>query len=153
MLTASQRNLLVAAVFALWAVGLAAMGTRIQPEFFKPFSLVTAALGAGLAFFNQSAWKWRVWRGWLVRRPNIAGTWIADLRPTGGRPPLTGFMVVRQTLTSLSLRLLTAEASSVSLASSIVHEPDGARALASVYRSDPRLEVRDRSPIHNGALY
>ena len=62
-------------------------------------------------------------------------------------------MVVRQTLTSLTLRLLTAESSSMTVATSIVREPDGAMALAAVYRADPRLPVRDRSTIHNGAFF
>ena len=152
MLSAPQLNLVVAAVFAFWAVSLLATGTQIQAEFFKPFSVVSAGLGALLAFFNRTAWRWRVWRGWLVRRPNLAGTWQVALTPTGSAP-VDGFMVVRQTLTSLTLRLLTAESSSMTLASSIVRDLDGMMAVAAVYRAEPRLPVRDRSPIHNGAFY
>src|SRR6266566_3604690 len=137
MLSAPQLNVVVGTVFALWAIALIATGVHIQVQFFKPFSFVTAASGFILTAFDRLAWKWRVWRGWLVRRPNIRGTWRATLRPTGGRP-LDGFMIVRQTLTSLSLRLLTAESASVTVSSDIILEPDGTVALAAVYRADPR---------------
>lgn len=152
MFSAPQLNVIVGAVFALWAIALIAMGVHVQTQFFKPFSGVVAGLGATLFFFDRIAWKWRVWRKWLVRRPFLGGTWQATLRPKDGRP-VEGFMVVRQTLTTLTLRLLTAESASVTVASDIVHESDGAVALAALYRAEPRLEVRERSEIHNGAFY
>lgn len=152
MFSAPQLNVIVGVVFAVWAIALIATGTHIHVQFFKPFSLVTATVGAVLTLFDRFAWPWRVWQGWLVRRPNLKGTWRVTLRPVGGQP-IDGFMVVRQTLTSLSLRLLTAESASVTVASNIMLEPDGTAALAAVYRADPRLGVRDRSQIHYGALY
>ncbi len=151
MLTAPQLNLIVAIVFVVWVLSLVATGTRVDPSFFKPFSLVTATLGAALAFFDRIAWHWRVWRRWLVRRPYLRGTWRASLQPQGG-PPIHGFMVVRQTFTSLTLRLLTAESASVTVSAAFVNEPDGTLLLAAVYRADPRLAVRDRSAIHSGAF-
>jgi hypothetical protein len=151
MLTAPQLNLIVAVVFVAWVLSLVATGTRVELSFFKPFSVITAALGAALAFFNRTAWHWRVWRRWLVRRPYLHGTWQASLQPQGGAPVL-GFMVVRQTFTSLTLRLLTAESASASVSATFLTDPDGTLVLAVVYRADPRLAVRDRSQIHSGAF-
>jgi len=67
-------------------------------------------------------------------------------------PPITGYLVVRQTYSSLSLRLLTAESSSELLGAQILKAEDGTFKIAGVYRNEPKLAVRHRSPIHYGGL-
>lgn len=44
------------------------------------------------------------------------------------------------------------ESSSELLAEEIMYAPDGTVRLYGVYRNEPILTVRDRSPIHHGAL-
>jgi hypothetical protein len=62
-------------------------------------------------------------------------------------------MVVRQTFSTLSLRLLTAESSSELVGTEIVCSADGLYCVSGVYRNEPRFEVRDKSPIHYGAVW
>ena len=62
-------------------------------------------------------------------------------------------MAVRQSLTTLSMRLMTAESSSRLIAYKMVEENDGVFLVTGVYTNTPKLELRgDRSEIHYGAL-
>ena len=62
-------------------------------------------------------------------------------------------MAVRQSLTTLSMRLMTAESSSRLIAHKMVEENDGVFLVTGVYTNTPKLELRgDRSEIHYGAL-
>jgi len=56
-------------------------------------------------------------------------------------------------LLGLSLRLLTAESSSQLMGAEIVRSADGIYCVCGVYRNEPRLQVRGRSPIHYGSLW
>jgi SMODS-associating 2TM, beta-strand rich effector domain len=62
-------------------------------------------------------------------------------------------MVVRQTFSTLSLRLMTAESSSELVGTEIVCSADGLYCVSGVYRNEPRFQVRDKSPIHYGAVW
>jgi hypothetical protein len=61
-------------------------------------------------------------------------------------------MVIQQTFSSVSLRLFTAESHSETISARVVRCDDGNWSLAAVYRNTPRLQVRERSPLHHGAL-
>ena len=61
-------------------------------------------------------------------------------------------MVVRQTFSRMSLRLLTPESQSDLLGAEVVRADDGTYRVFGVYRNEPRLGVRERSPIHYGGL-
>ena len=73
---------------------------------------------------------------------------------TGQRiDPITCYMAVRQSLTRLSMRLMTPESSSWLIAHKIVEENDGVFRVAGVYTNMPGIELRgDRSEIHYGAF-
>ena len=142
----------------LWAVIIYVNHGTLHPDFLTPLSTVTtAAVYAALAF-DRWLWKLPLVRLW-VKRPVIDGTWRVSLRSTWKSPetnehlpPIDGFMVVRQTLSTLSMRLLTKESSSSLIGTEIVCAPDGLYCVSGVYRNEPRLGVRDRSGIHNGAI-
>lgn len=112
-----------------------------------------------ILIFDRWLWKMPFVERW-VQRPFIGGTWRVELRSnwidpkTGLKvPPIEAYMVVRQTLSTLSMRLLTAESSSVLVGTEIVCEADGLNCVSGVYRNEPRLEVRNRSEMHYGALW
>lgn len=98
-------------------------------------------------------------QGWFVKRPVFRGTWQAKvssnwINPATGRAPepIDGFMVVRQTYSSLSLRLLTDESTSNCIDAEFLMLPDGTVSIAGVYRNEPRQPLRANSPIHYGAF-
>ena len=148
--------LLLAAI--IWGILLVvASGVAVSISWLKYLSTVTGILMFLLGAFDLWLWRLPVLQGWFVKRPNIRGTWRATLRstwvdPSTGQGIIEGFMVIRQTYSSLSLRLLTSESSSELIGAEINTFPDGTIRIAGVYRNEPRQLLRRRSPIHYGAI-
>jgi hypothetical protein len=87
--------------------------------------------------------------------PDLNGTWKVAIHPTAPETSpekVIAYMVIRQTFSTVSLRLFTAESHSETLSARVVRCDDGTCNLAAVYRNTPRLQARDRSPLHHGAL-
>jgi hypothetical protein len=149
--------LLVAAT--LWGGMLLFDGAAVNGTWFRPFSAVVSALLVLLAAFDLWAWRLRLLKGWFVTRPDLRGTWRVELQSDWKNPetdnvvgPIVAYLVARQTFSTLSVRLLTAESASELVAAEITKAADGTYRLAAVYRNEPKLVVRDRSPIHYGAI-
>lgn len=149
--------LVIAAV--LWGAALLIAGVAIKVTWFEPFSVVVGILVLILAAFDLWLWRMSWLRGWFVHRPCIRGTWKASLRSqwtdpqTGKTPPaIEAYIAVRQTYSMLSMRLMTEESASELLGAEMVCAADGTCRVAGVYRNEPRLAVRERSPIHYGAV-
>src|ERR1017187_9277507 len=159
---ASERYIkaVIYAAVLVWTVVLYVNHEALHSSWLQPLStVITVVLYAVMAF---DLWLWKIpfLHGWFVKRPVIDGTWKVEIRSnwkdpaTGsGIPPLEGYMVVRQTLSTVSMRLLTAESSSELVGTEIVSSSDGLYCVSGVYRNEPRLEVRDKSPIHYGAVW
>lgn len=147
---------------SVWALALMLAGIDVTAAWFKPFSVVVVVLMMLLAVVDR--WLWRVkWlRPWLFNMPLLHGTWRVVMQPAPAppeqgsgpapSPPLAAFMVIRQTFSTISLRLYTAESRSETLSARVVRCDDGTCNIAAVYHNTPRLQVRDRSPLHHGAL-
>jgi hypothetical protein len=115
----------------------------------------------GLAFDH---WLWRApWlHGWFVKRPNLRGTWRVVLQssyvPPGETepvPPITCYMAVAQTFSTLQMKLMTPESSSVFIADHIRPSQSGeGYQLIGVYTNEPKVHLRDArvSEMHQGAL-
>ena len=152
----------VAFTIGVWLVVLWVQGMPVLSwKFVRPFSLVVAlALGAAWGF-ERYAWAWPVFRDWYIKRPDLRGTWKVVLEsswvdPDTGEPKgeVTGYMVVRQTLSSLSMRMLTVESKSKVVAHGIERDSDGVYSLSAIYRNEPAIELQStRSPIHHGSFH
>jgi len=156
MLTRLAITVLVSVTAATWATMLWLRGAEVNPSYFAPFSVAVTVV-SGLVFVLER-WGW-AWPGirFLTRQPDLRGTWTAEIvsQLRGDENSLStndGFMVVRQLLGSVHLRLLTRESQSLTLAASITRESDGVYSIAAIYRNAPRLSVRAASPIHHGGL-
>jgi|SRR5581483_8276726 len=144
-----------------WLIALWAQGTPlITLEFVRPFGILVGVISSMAVIFNRYAWAWGVFRGWYVRRPDLRGTWRVLLRsdwidPKTQEPipPIVAYAAIRQSLTSLSLRLMTPESRSKLIAHSIDEQEDGIYRLAGVYRNEPNIGLQgQRSEIHHGAF-
>lgn len=149
--------ILVAAL--IWGALLILDGVLVSPSWLRHLSVVTGVLLLLLTIFDLYLWRLAIFRSWFVKRPLIDGTWKAQLQsnwvdPQTGqvKPPIDAFMVVRQTFSRMSLRLLTAESQSELLGAEVVRADDGSYRIIGVYRNEPRLGVRERSQIHYGGL-
>jgi hypothetical protein len=61
-------------------------------------------------------------------------------------------MVIRQTFSSISMRMIAADSSSELLGGAILRDLDGNHKIIGTYRNTPRLLKRNVSPIHHGSV-
>lgn len=149
--------LLIAAI--LWGSLLIIGGVAVSITWLRPISTVTGILLLLTTAFDRYLWRLRILRGWLVKRPYIGGTWQVKLisnwvdPKTGNQiPPINGYMAVWQTHSSLNMRLITSESISELIGSEIILLKDGTFRVAAIYENEPKQMLRDRSPIHHGAI-
>jgi hypothetical protein len=144
---------------AIWAIVLLATGQHLSLGWLRPLSTVTSAVLLLSIAFELWLWKLPLLHGWFVKRPVIEGTWRAQLRSNwkdasgAAIPPIEGYVVIRQTLLNLSMRLMTKESASHLVGTEIVCALDGLYCVSGVYRNEPRYQDRTHSQIHFGALW
>ncbi|WP_348265285.1 hypothetical protein P8935_12230 [Telmatobacter sp. DSM 110680] len=144
---------------AVWAVILLVGGQQLSSNLLRPVSTVTSIVVLLSIAFELWLWKLPFLHGWLVKRPVIDGTWRAELHSnwkdeTGASiAPIEGYVVIRQTLLNMSLRLMTKESSSHLVGTEIVCSADGLYCVSGVYRNEPRYQDRNHSQIHFGAVW
>lgn len=130
-----------------------------QPDL-SALKLVSVAILACTAIFNL--WDFWLWRLPLAQRipgvsRSVRGTWKGRLTSfwvdpaTGSSPPPKNvYLVVQQTASVVSVKLLTDESKSTS-ALAVVSEVDGAYLLTYLYLNKPDMRVEHRSRIHHGS--
>lgn len=143
-----------------WTIVLFANHQALHGSALQPLSIVITIVVYAVMAFDLWLWKLPILHGWFVKRPVISGTWKVTMRSNYKDPatktvipPVEGFMVIRQTFSTLSLRLLTPESSSELVGTEIVCSQDNLYCISGVYRNEPRFAVRDRSAIHYGAVW
>ncbi len=162
MLTRLHISSFIALTIGVWLIALWVQGMPVlSADFVKPFGTVVSAITLFVTLFNKYLWSWKIFKGWYVKRPDLRGTWIVELKSNWVNPetgektdPIYGYVVVRQSLTNLSLRLMTKESRSVLVAHSIEQqEDDNLFKLVGVYRNEPKIELQGvRSEIHHGSF-
>ena len=159
MISRLHLSTIVIIVIAIWALMLVVDGVAVSISWLQPFSTVTGIVLLFLLAFDRWLWRIQLLHGWFVKRPILSGLWKIELQSewnatlTGNRPTaIEAYLVVRQTYSYLSIRLLTNESSSKTLVAEIVEALDGTFRVYAVYRNEPRPVFRNESPIHYGAL-
>lgn len=157
-----KRNLTIRVVTAIvvlvFVVGTWQTSGELDLDWLKFFS--AAVLIATVSF---SLWDLWLWRTWVFQRipgvpRRVRGTWRGVLTsfwvdPATGQspPPKEVYLVVRQTATFVSVKLLTDESrSSSSLAA--VTAVDGTIELVYLYLNQPDAGVEHRSRMHHGSV-
>ncbi len=146
---------------AVWGLTLYARGTQLDWDHLAPFSTVVGALVTLAICFERVFWPWRVLHGWFFKRPDLRGTWQVELQsswidPKTKKqiPPITCYMGIEQTLSSLQMHLMTPESQSWLIADQIRASPSGnGYQVLGIYTNKPQMHLRgDRSEMHQGAL-
>jgi hypothetical protein len=109
--------------------------------------------------FTQWVWRWKIFQGWLIKIPDLQGTWRGKLKSDWIDPatqqaiaPIPVVLVIRQTFSTISCALMTKESSSYSTTAAINLAPDNKDLyLTYNYTNRPKATIRDRSAIHDGA--
>lgn len=151
----------LALAVAVWAGFLYVRGTSISVDHLAPFGTVVGFLVILGIAFEHRLWTVRWLHGWFVKRPDLRGTWLVELK-SDWRDPETGetvapircYMGVRQTLSTLQMHLMTAESESWFIADRIQPSPNGdGYQIVGVYTNNPQVHLRGkRSEIHRGSL-
>lgn len=132
---------------------------KVNWEALKKIPDAIAAYSILLLIFARWAWRWAIFRGWLVPLPDLEGTWIGSLVSTWRDPeteqprqPIPIVLVIKQSFSSVSCVQYTEESTSFSNTAQISKdENSGVLTLSYNYTNRPRATVRDRSQIHDGA--
>jgi hypothetical protein len=107
--------------------------------------------------FKKWVWKWNILQGWLVKIPNLEGTWKGELKSDWIDPstnkkisPIPVILVIRQTFSDIKCTLMTQESKSYSTTADINYIQEGNLYLIYNYTNRPKATIRDRSEIHDG---
>jgi hypothetical protein len=154
----SQIQVAIGIVIVAWMVLLLIEGVALVPSYIKPLSLAISIAYFVLLAFDR--WFWRVpFVARILHCPVLRGTWKGQIKSswidpgTGERiEPIDVFLAIRQTYSSIFIRLLTKESSSWSLVASLDAPRDDVARASSTYQNIPGLLIQDRSRIHHGAL-
>lgn len=126
---------------------------------FRPIGLIASILALVLLVWDRYLWRAPLLNR-LSRVPNIRGTWRGTLT-SSWRDPGSGeqiapdddvYFVIRQTYWSVSAQLFSGESKSHSILGTVGRVADGQYALTAIYQNAPRALLRERSPIHHGAV-
>jgi hypothetical protein len=143
----------------VWGAFLWLLGLELTWDYATPYSFTLTVLTVSLWLFDKYLWKtWPI--SLFCKRPNLNGTWqvtlqssYVDPQTSAHVPAIKGFAAIRQTFSSISLRLMTDQADSFLIVGSVDVQGDGAAFFSGVYQSDPNILLRSKvSEIHYGGF-
>ena len=110
--------------------------------------------------FVLYAWKWRIFKNWLVPIPCLYGTWQGYIQSTWNYPetgkipgPIPVLLTIRQTFGRISCVMRTVEMTSRSYCVDFwIDNDEQIRKLAYCYTSVPSVLLPDSSYPHDGAM-
>jgi len=147
---------LVLFVAGVWSVTLIVMGVGVPQGFWKPLTIVAAIMS--VAFWAYENHLWACIHPWLMKLPDLRGTWQGTLRSewtdpdTGEKvPPIEAYFTIEQTASTIQVSMMTKESHS-STTTARIEKRDGVVQVIGVYRNEPHSDVRERSAIHYGGL-
>lgn len=103
--------------------------------------------------FVSWAWKWRVFRGWLVPIPNLNGKWEGKIyyKEEGKDKSRKVSVDIRQTFLSIVVHFCSKESKSLSFCGAFsIDRKRGLKQLIYSYQNDPKAIIRGKSPLHYG---
>jgi hypothetical protein len=152
-------KLLIACVFLMVVVVLSTEGRAISiKDLFSTLSYVVT--GTWFILFIWDRWLWSfLILNLLSKRPDLRGTWKGTLRSDYPDPTtqekkglIDVYLVIRQTNSTIDVRLFSAESSSVSLSGNLIADNGGVNMLTITYRNEPRLFNREHSQMSYGGM-
>jgi SMODS-associating 2TM, beta-strand rich effector domain len=152
-----QLNILVGLVLLVVAIVAAFEGEQLPAHILSSFSYVVTGVSAALLLWDRFFWKFPIFYPWLTKRPNLAGTWKGEVmsdfvQPGRGHGPIEVYLVIRQTFSEVTARMFSLESVSTSLSADVVLEAAGVQTLSLIYRNEPTVLIREKSPIHYGGM-
>lgn len=110
--------LLLFGVFAVSFIGMSFQRGKTVEDLWSALAIAykTIPLVLVVGVFVNWAWRWRIFRGWLVPFPDLNGTWQGTIQSrwtnpeTGEVPgPIPVVLTIKQSFTRISCVMRTAE--------------------------------------------
>lgn len=149
----------VCAIVIVFLISFAVV-CAIKDSFADGIMGVVSALSTGITvtaviatIFVSWAWKWRIFRGWLVPFPNLNGYWEGTIKYSyAGKDTSRKIKVnIKQSFTCITVKLETKESKSRNFCGSFnIDTKRGEKQLIYSYFNEPDVKYRDRSPLHYG---
>ena len=129
-------------------------------SYLKPIPTIVTIDVIISAIFVRWFWKSKLFYHWLVPFPNLNGTWKGEIKSTwvnsdtGERPePIPVILTIKQSFTSISCVMRTAEMTSHSFSSDfVIKNEEQILKLVYTYDSNPKETIKDRSVRHLGTI-
>jgi hypothetical protein len=144
---------------ATFAATLYANGESVTWEWVRAVSVPVLVLSGVYWLFDRYLWRVRLLHGWLVKRPDLNGIWPVTFRSTWVDPDTqapvgekTGTIIIRQTHSTVTFRVETAESDGSLIASELLIEVDGTYRFCGSYLNEPKPEFRSKSQMHYGTF-
>lgn len=126
----------------------------------KPIPSVITLDSIFLALFIRYFWKIKLLYPWLIRIPNLNGTWrgtiVSSWTDGNGNKldPISTILSIRQTFIKISCTMRTGEMVSHSCCEGFIVDPQEIAKiqLGYFYLSKPKPQCQSRSPMHYGAI-
>lgn len=146
----------------IWVIVLLITKTFSSIDLWTALKLIPQSISIYIIIgiiFTKWLWRFKFLQGWLIKIPNLQGTWRGELKSdwinpeTGkGIDPIPVVLVVRQTFSNIKCTLMTKESTSYSTTADINVAPNSEDLyLTYSYTNRPKATIRDRSAIHDGA--
>lgn len=109
--------------------------------------------------FTKWVWRLPILQGWLIKYPDLQGTWQGNLQTTWKNPetgkipgPIPMILVIKQSFDTINCVMHTQESTSYSNASMLSEDDEsGIQRISYNYTNTPDTTIRGRSAIHYGA--
>ncbi len=151
----------VLTLLTIWVILLLISKTYINIDIWSAVEKIPQVISIYIIIviiFKKWVWKWNILQGWLVKIPNLEGTWKGELKsdwidPSTNKniPPVPIILVIKQTFSDIKCTLMTQESTSYSTAADINYIQGEDLYLTYNYTNRPKATIRDRSEIHDGA--
>jgi len=143
-------------VFLVTAVGYYLIAHILIGASIDIWSVISTGISATAVItvlFVSWAWKWRIFRGWLVPIPNLNGKWEGKIfyKEEEKDKSRAVSVDIKQTFLYIVVHFCSKESESLSFCGSFnIDEKRGIRQLIYSYQNDPKSILRENSAIHYG---
>lgn len=159
LLSRLQVSSLILVIAVAWGGLLILEGVTLTPSWFDPFSKVVGLMVIVLALFDRWLWRLGFLHPKIISTPVLIGTWKGKILsnwidPKTGRqiPGIDAYLSIKQSYSTITMKLMTEESSSELISGSLQRKKDGTFTLTGIYCNTPGILNRDSSPMHRGAL-
>jgi hypothetical protein len=123
---------------------------------FHSLSISISAITIFAFLFNKYLWKIPVFKNWLVLVPNLNGKWQGSISSNWFNQKFKQIetsLSIKQSLSYISCVMTTEEMKSHSITANFkIDTTNQEFKLLYIYKSEPDLNVRKKSPIHYGTI-